>query len=280
VLGDGTVIARMHGLLKDNAGLNLPALLVGSEGTLGVITTVRWKLVPQLHERITALVPLDTLDAAVELLEALRVNVPSLEAAEVFLPTGLALVCAHLGIPSPIRDAAAYVLTEAAASFDPTDELAAVLPEDAVVAVDAAGRARLWQLREGHTEAINAAGVPHKIDVGVPLRRLPEFLARVEPTIAALAPQARTILFGHLADGNVHVNVLGLERDDDAVDAAVLGLAAELGGTISAEHGVGVQKARWLPLVRSAGEIAAMRAIKRALDPHSLLNKGVMLDRP
>ena len=82
VLGDGTVISRMHGLLKDNAGLNLPALLVGSEGTLGIVTAVRWKLVPQLHQRITALVPLDSVDAAVTLLEELRVNVPSLEAAE------------------------------------------------------------------------------------------------------------------------------------------------------------------------------------------------------
>ena len=279
VLGDGTVISRMHGLIKDNAGLNLPALLVGSEGTLGVITAVRWKLVAHLGERVTALVPLDTLDAAVVLLERLRVAVPSLEAAEVFLPTGLALVCDHLGIHPPVREAAAYVLCEAAAASDPTDELAAVVPDDAVVAVDAAGRARLWQLREGHTEAINAAGVPHKIDVGVPLRRLPEFLARVEPAITAVDGAARTILFGHLADGNVHVNVLGLERGEEAVDEAVLRLAASLGGTISAEHGVGVAKARWLGLVRSADEIAAMRAVKRALDPSGLLNPGVMLDR-
>jgi FAD/FMN-containing dehydrogenase len=89
----------------------------------------------------------------------------------------------------------------------------------------------------------------------------------------------RVILFGHLADGNVHVNVLGARRDDDAIDEAVLRLAAELGGTISAEHGVGVAKARWLDLVRGQDEIAAMRAIKSALDPACLLNPGVMLDR-
>jgi FAD/FMN-containing dehydrogenase len=276
VLGDGTVVARMQGLLKDNAGLNLPQLLVGSEGTLGVITAVRWKLVPQLPSRVTALVPVDTLDDAIALLEALRVGVPSLEAAEVMLPDGLALVCAHLGVESPVRDAAAYVLTEAAASSDPTDELAAVLPDDALVAVDAGSRERLWQLRERHTEAINAAGVPHKIDVGVPLRRLEEFLERVPQVVA---PGLRVILFGHLADGNVHVNVLGADPDDESVDEAVLRLAAELGGTISAEHGVGVAKARWLGLVRSADEIAAMRAVKSALDPASLLNPGVMLDR-
>jgi FAD/FMN-containing dehydrogenase len=270
----------MQGLLKDNAGLNLPALLVGSEGTLGIVTAVRWKLVPRLGARVTALVPLDSIDDAVALLEALRVGVPSLEAAEVMLPDGLALVAEHLGVRAPVRDAAAYVLTQAAASVDPTEELAGVLPDDALVAIDAVERARLWRLREGHTEAINAAGVPHKIDVGVPLRALGRFLDEVGPAIAAVAPGARTILFGHLADGNVHVNVLGLERDDDAVDAAVLTLAAELGGTISAEHGVGVAKARWLGLVRGDAEIAAMRAVKRALDPQCLLNPGVMLDRP
>jgi FAD/FMN-containing dehydrogenase len=280
VLGDGTVVSRMQGLLKDNAGLNLPALLVGSEGTLGIVTAVRWKLVPRLRERVTALVPLDSIDDAVELLAALRVGVPALQAAEVMLPDGLALVAEHLGVRAPVRAAAAYVLTEAASSVDPTEELAAVLPGDALVAVDAVERDRLWRLREGHTEAINAAGVPHKIDVGVPLRALARFMNEVGPTIAAVAPEARTILFGHLADGNVHVNVLGLDRGDDAVDAAVLGLAAQLGGTISAEHGVGVAKARWLGLVRSEAEIAAMRAIKRALDPQCLLNPGVMLDRP
>jgi FAD/FMN-containing dehydrogenase len=280
VLGDGTVVSRMQGLLKDNAGLNLPALLVGSEGTLGIVTAVRWKLVPRLRERVTALVPLDSIDDAVELLAALLVGVPALQAAEVMLPDGLALVAEHLGVRAPVRAAAAYVLTEAASSVDPTEELAAVLPGDALVAVDAVERDRLWRLREGHTEAINAAGVPHKIDVGVPLRALARFMNEVGPTIAAVAPEARTILFGHLADGNVHVNVLGLDRGDDAVDAAVLGLAAQLGGTISAEHGVGVAKARWLGLVRSEAEIAAMRAIKRALDPQCLLNPGVMLDRP
>jgi FAD/FMN-containing dehydrogenase len=280
VLGDGTVVARMQGLLKDNAGLNLPALLVGSEGTLGIVTAVRWKLVPRLGARVTALVPLDSIDDAVALLEALRVGVPSLEAAEVMLPEGLALVAEHLGVRAPVRDAAAYVLTEVASSVDPTGELAGVLPDDALVAVDAVERDRLWRLREGHTEAVNASGVPHKIDVGVPLRELSRFLDQVGPAIAAVAPGARTILFGHLADGNVHVNVLGLERDDDAVDGAVLTLAAELGGTISAEHGVGVAKARWLGLVRGDAEIAAMRAVKRALDPQCLLNPGVMLDRP
>jgi FAD/FMN-containing dehydrogenase len=149
--------------------------------------------------------------------------------------------------------------------------------EDALVADDTASRERLWRLRESHAEAINAAGVPHKLDVGVPLAALEEFLRRVAETVRAVERDARTILFGHLGDGNVHVNVLGVEPDDPAIDDAVLRLVAELGGTISAEHGVGIAKARWLGLVRGEDEIAAMRAIKGALDPSGVLNPGVVL---
>jgi FAD/FMN-containing dehydrogenase len=174
-----------------------------------------------------------------------------------------------------------YVLLECAALADPTDELAEALAqagiEDAVVADDSAERERLWRFREAHTEALSAAGVPHKMDVGVPLARLAEFAQRVRETVARLAPGARVILFGHLGDGNVHVNVLDLEPDDHAVDEAVLRAAAACEGTISAEHGVGVLKARWLHLVRSPGELHAMAQIKRALDPDGLLNPGVML---
>jgi FAD/FMN-containing dehydrogenase len=115
------------------------------------------------------------------------------------------------------------------------------------------------------------------MDVGVPLGRLGEFLRRVPDEVEAVAPGARTILFGHLGDGNVHVNVLGPEPDDDAVEEAVLRLVAGLGGTISAEHGVGTLKARWLHLVRTPAEMQAMAAVKQALDPRGLLNPGVVL---
>jgi len=128
-------------------------------------------------------------------------------------------------------------------------------------------------LRERLPEAIGAAGVPHKLDVGVPLAALPEFAAGVRE----VAAPARVILFGHLGDGNVHVNLLGLAPEDDSVDGAVLELVAALGGTISAEHGVGVAKAARLGLTRDPGELRAMRAIKDALDPAGLLNPGVVL---
>jgi FAD/FMN-containing dehydrogenase len=207
---------------------------------------------------------------------------PSLDAAEFLSDEGLQLVLDHLGLPAPVPTRSpVYVLLECAALADPTDELAEALAqagiEDAVVADDSAERERLWRFREAHTEALSAAGVPHKMDVGVPLARLAEFAERVREEVARLAPAARLIIFGHLGDGNVHVNVLDLEPDDYTVDEAVLRVAAACDGTISAEHGVGVAKARWLQLVRSPGELRAMAQIKRALDPDGLLNPGVML---
>jgi FAD/FMN-containing dehydrogenase len=238
--------------------------------------------VPSLPARVAALVALGSVGSATALLGVLRTRVPSLEAAEFFLDDGLSLVLDYLGVSAPVpARAPVYVLVECAARMDPTEELAAAFElagiDDAVVADDTASRERLWRFREAHTEAINAAGVPHKIDVGVPLDRLGAFLERVPDVVAGVAPGARTFLFGHLADGNVHVNVLGPPPDDDSVEAATLRLVASCGGTISAEHGIGRAKARWLSLVRTPGEIAAMAALKAALDPSGTLNPGVVL---
>jgi FAD/FMN-containing dehydrogenase len=282
VLADGSVVDRLSGLLKDNAGYDLPALLVGSEGTLGVVTKLRWRLLPLLRARVAALVPVPSLGDAARVLGELRPRLPSLEAADFIADEGLELVLAHLEVPAPLPERApAYVLLECAAATDPTAELAAALGaagiDDAVVADDTTARARLWRIREALPDAIAAAGVPHKLDVGVPLARLAEFAGRVPETVEASAPGARVVLFGHLGDGNVHVNVLGAPADDERVDEAVLALVASCGGTVSAEHGVGVAKARWLGLARGEAEIAAMRAIKRALDPGDLLNPGAVL---
>lgn len=281
VLADGSVISRLAGLTKDNAGYDLPALLVGSEGTLGVFTRIRWQLVPLLSSRVAVLVPLGSAREAADLLAALRAGVPSLESCDFFLDEGLQLVLEHQRRQSPLRSTAAfYVLAECAAATDPTEELAAALEsagvDDALVADDTASREGLWKLREGHTDAINAAGIPHKLDVGIPLDALDRFLT-VVPEVVVAAGGERTILFGHLGDGNVHVNVLGPAPDDVRVDDAVLELALDCGGTISAEHGVGVEKAHWLERARGSTEVAAMRAVKDALDPVHLLNPGKVL---
>ncbi|HZE04967.1 MAG TPA: FAD-binding oxidoreductase, partial [Solirubrobacteraceae bacterium] len=282
VLADGSVITRLAGLPKDNAGYDLPALLVGSEGTLGIITRVRWRLVPQRRFRVAVLVPLDSAREAAELMRVLRGATPSLESCDFFLDVGLELVLRHQQRTSPLsRRAPFYVLAEAAADADPTDELAGALQkagiEDTLVADDTAGRRALWKLREGHTDAINAAGIPHKLDVGIPLAELDAFLEAVPGAAAGAAPGAQVILFGHLGDGNVHVNLLGPAPDDHRADDAVLELAVRCGGTISAEHGVGITKAQWLERARSAADVAAMRSIKHALDPGNLLNPGAVL---
>ncbi len=284
VLADGSVISRLTGLTKDNAGYDLPALLVGSEGTLGIVTRVRWRLVPLLRSRVAVLVPLGSAREAAELLGALRVRASSLESCDFFLDDGLQLVLEHQRAQSPLRTRApVYVLAECAAPADPTEELAAALEsggvDDAVVADDSASREGLWKLREGHTEAINACGIPHKLDVGVPLGQLDRFLDTVPGAVRAAGGE-RVILFGHLGDGNVHVNVLGAATDDKRVDDAVLELTLDCGGTISAEHGVGVEKAHWLERARGAAEVAAMRAVKDALDPDHLLNPGAVLLTP
>jgi FAD/FMN-containing dehydrogenase len=281
VLADGSIVSRLGGLTKDNAGYDLPALLVGSEGTLGIITRVRWQLTPMLRSRVAVLVPLGSAREAAELLAALRTNAPSLESCDFFLDDGLQLVLEHQRRESPVPTRApVYVLAECAARSDPTEELAEALEEagieDALVADDTTSRESLWALREGHTDAIGAAGIPHKLDVGVPLDQLDHFLTQV-PDVAAAAGGERVILFGHLGDGNVHVNVLGADPADERVDDAVLELTLRCGGTISAEHGVGIAKARWLERARGAQEVAVMRSIKRALDPDNLLNPGAVL---
>jgi len=281
VLADGTVLRRMPGMLKDNTGYHLPSLLAGSEGTLAVITRIRVRLVPSLPRRSVALLAASGMGEGAALAADLRRRLPSLVALEVFEDDGLDLVLRHTGGERPFPDAyPAYLLVECAAATDPEPQLVEVLSSlpalDAVVASEEGARHRLWQLRERHTESINAEGVPHKLDVSVPTGRLGEFAARVRTAVAVADPGARTFLYGHLGDGNLHVNVLGPDPDDDAVDDAVLQLTLELGGAVSAEHGIGVAKTRWLVADRGEADVEAMRAIKRALDPGNLLNPGVL----
>jgi FAD/FMN-containing dehydrogenase len=282
VLADGTVVSRLAGLPKDNTGYDVVSLLAGAEGTLGVITRLRLRLVPLLAARAVALVAVSGTAEAVDLVRAMR-GVPSLEAAELFYADGLDLVRAHTRLPPPFAVRyPAYVLLECAADVDPTEQLLAALEIagevvlDATVASDARGRQALWTYREAHTESINAAGVPVKLDVAVPLAAFADSTDALPAAVAAVVADARLIVFGHVNEGNLHVNILGALEHDEAVSDAVLRLVASYGGSISAEHGVGRAKRDWLSLSRSAEEIAMMRTIKDALDPAGRLNPGVL----
>jgi FAD/FMN-containing dehydrogenase len=275
VLADGRVVSRLSGLLKDNAGFDLTGLLVGSEGTLAVIARLRLRLVPLLPARVTALAAVPDLERGLELLRRLRAEAPSLQAVDYFHAHGLRRVCERHGLPLPFRaDADVYLVVECAARRDPSDELAAVaeLATETAVADDERGRAALWAYRELQNETLTALGVPHKLDVSVPVARVPVFERDVEAAVARLTPGAELFLYGHLGDGNVHVNVVGPPLDDQRIDEAVLRLVAGHGGSISAEHGVGLAKTEWLSLSRTPDEIAIMRDLKRALDPQNLLN--------
>jgi FAD/FMN-containing dehydrogenase len=282
-LADGSVARRLPGMVKDNTGYHLPSLLAGSEGTLAVVTRARLRLVPLLPRRTVVLLAVDGSEEAVDLVGELRRRLANLLAAELFFEEGLALVMRHAGVPRPFRDShPAYILAEVNGAADPTDELAAAveavggLVRDAVMASDESGRQRLWRLRERHTEAVNAQGIPHKLDVAVPVSRLASYAAQVREAIREVAPDASVYLYGHAGDGNLHVNVVGPPPDDETVDAVILELAIAMGGTISAEHGIGVAKVAWLAKDRGAADVAAMRAIKDALDPSATLNPGVL----
>jgi FAD/FMN-containing dehydrogenase len=283
VLADGRVLRRLDGLEKDNTGYDLAGLLCGSEGTLAVLTAARLRLVPRADRVVVALLGFDDTEHALDAVGGLRRHVDVLQAIELFLDDGLALVCDRFGLPPPFaRPHRAYVLAEAAAASDPTDALAAGVGAlravaDVAVASEPVARERLWRYREAHTEAINTLGPPHKLDVTLPPDTLGTFVDAVPRQVAAVVPGARVWLFGHAGDGNVHVNVTGADPDDDRVTDAVLRLVASLHGSISAEHGIGTAKRSWLHLTRSAEELAVFRAIKTALDPHDTLNPNVLL---
>jgi FAD/FMN-containing dehydrogenase len=284
VLADGSIVRRLSGLVKDNTGYHLPSLLAGSEGTLAVFTRARLRLVPLRPLRATALCAVDGAAEAVELLAALRGQIPDLLAAELFFDEGMSLVLAHAGGEQPFPTPhPAYLLVELDGATDRTPELASALESagallrDAVLASDRSARERLWRLRERHTEAVNAVAVPHKLDVAVPVARLAAFVDAVREAVGEAAPDASVYLYGHAGDGNLHVNVVGPPPEDETVDDVVLQLAIDYGGTISAEHGIGVAKVAWLERDRGTADVAAMRAIKRALDPRGVLNPGVIL---
>jgi FAD/FMN-containing dehydrogenase len=287
VLADGTVVSQMAGLVKDNVSWEISSLLCGSEGTLAIVTRSLVRLEPLPAHRVTALAAVRDVAALVRLVNGPLRSVSGLEAAELTLADGMSLVCGHAGLAAPpgaALGAAAWLTVEAAGNADPTRELAEALEDPSVlevaVAVDDAARARLWAYRERHTESIATLGVPHKLDVSTRPAHLAELIDRVPAAVEAAAPGARVVMFGHVADGNVHVNVIGPAADDTAADDAVFELVLSLGGSVSAEHGVGIAKRRWLRASRTEGTLELMGRVKRALDPQDVLNPGVLEPLP
>jgi FAD/FMN-containing dehydrogenase len=285
VLADGTVLERLGGVLKDSTGYDWPSVLVGSEGTLGLITRLRLRLRPIERSRAAALVPVDSLAHGTELAVALRDRPTGLEAAEFLLPGTLRLVREELDLPDPFRAGdRPLVLLEARAAEGAYDQLTEALAAhpgagDAVLA-EGADTARLWRYREGTGEALARHEVV-KLDIALPLARLAEGVTAIERAAFAAAPSPRPFLFGHLLDGNVHVNIGDVPAERrEPLERAVLETVLAHGGSIGAEHGIGRAKASWLDRDRTPAEVDAMRALKRALDPGSLLSPGVIFGEP
>jgi FAD/FMN-containing dehydrogenase len=282
VLADGSVVRHLAGLDKDNTGYDLAGLLCGSEGTLGVITAARLRLVAAPVAPVAALAAFDDVATAVAAAATARRSVASLQALELLLDDGVELVAGELGVRRPFAARhAAYLLVEAetggsiAAFAGAIDGLAGAV--DVAVADDPERRRALWLVRDRHAEAIALLGPVLKLDVAVPLSVLGDFVDALPGVVEGAAPGARTWRFGHAGDGNVHVNVTGFGDRAEAATEAVLSLTAQHGGSISAEHGIGTLKRRWLHLSRTPEEIAAFRSLKRALDPDGILNPNALL---
>ncbi len=291
VLPDGTVLTSLNKMLKNNAGYDWKELFVGSEGTLGVVTRVVLQLHPKLEGIETALVALESVDDAIRLLRKAGRALPGgLLAFEAMWREFMALAANPVGLKPPFAEPHdLVVLIEApmgagAAGREAFEAfLAAMLEEglarDAVIANSGQDRRRFWAYRESVYE-YQRSGLPQMInfDVSIPLARMGEAVRRLRAEIPALYADAIWVVFGHLADSNIHVNVTrpsGLTPEiRKAVDGLVYRITAELGGSVSAEHGIGRSKRPYLELTRGPDEIALMRRIKAALDPTGILSPG------
>ncbi|WP_377297072.1 FAD-binding oxidoreductase [Rhizobium sp. SGZ-381] len=288
VLADGTILSNLKGLPKDNSGYDLGHCFIGTEGTLGVVTRACLKLHPKPRAQANAFCALPSLQAAILLLERLRSQLgPLLSAFEVIFPDVYAGVIAHLGATPPVPlDAGMYVLVEIQGQSEADDEarfaealMAAYddgLLSDVAVSTSARDYAAIWALREGASQFIFSMDHMIGFDIGLPIPVMQAFLDAASQDVLSADPDARFYIFGHLGDGNLHYLIRTREhaRVADAAFAAV----ARYGGAVSAEHGIGLDKKRWLPWVRTPGEMAAMRRLKSAFDPHNILNPGRVFD--
>ena len=293
VLADGRVINTLGRPRKDNCGYDLTALMAGSEGTLGVITEVEIALHPQPRESSVALLAVADLAEAVRLARRIQSGEAMLLGAEVVDAAGVSRAAQALGQPNPLPGGAPWLLLlevadgATAAGFEPVAE------QVVAVATDPADRQRLWALRERQTELYATLPGLQKLDVSVRLADLDAAVSAIravvggEPGVGTAGPNGSghaqgaggadhpwVGIFGHALDGNLHVQLVGA---DGAIADRVLRTVAELGGSISAEHGIGRLKVDQLHLARSTEQIDWMRRIKAAIDPDGLLNPGVLI---
>ena len=280
-------------LRKDNTGYDLKQLFIGAEGTLGVVTGAVLRLLPETPRRATAMVALPDVAAAVSLLPLLHAHGGGLLATwELVNRQALDLVLTHVpGARDPFGSPHSwYGLVELAGTTDDVDlRLQAALESavqqnlviDAVVAGSPAQQASLWALREGVSEAQKLEGATLKHDVSLPIGSLPGFVGELAPQLEAMLPGVRLVTYGHVGDGNVHYNLSAPVGGDADLGLAaphltrgIYDAVAALGGSISAEHGLGVLKRDAAASYKSAVELDLMRTVKGALDPHGLMNPG------
>jgi D-lactate dehydrogenase (cytochrome) len=299
VLPSGELLSDLAGLRKDNTGYDLKALFLGAEGTLGVITAAVLKLYPELRARETAWLAVPSVAAACRLLgRARRESGDRVVAAEYVSRPSLELVLRHVeGARDPLAAGHGHYLLLELASADEASQLRSIGErilaagleageiEDGALAESEAQRADFWRLRERVPEAERRDGGALKHDVAVRIALVPDLLARLEPALRSIAPH-RLSIFGHVGDGNLHLNLLppaGQSLDafrasvGERLTGCVLDVAAALGGSFSAEHGVGVLKVRELERYEPPAALALMRMLKRALDPDGLMNPGKVL---
>ena len=295
VLADGTVWNGLRSLRKDTAGYDMKQVFLGSEGTLGVITAATLKLYPEPGETATLFVALDSAQRSVDLLARVRESFGDrIQAFELISDRCLRFVARHIaGSVRPFaEDYPWFVLCELV-----VDEQQALLEDmlgralehelivNAIIAKSAAESESLWRLRHSISEAQKFEGGNLKHDIAVPIGRIGEFLTRGDALLASLMPTARLVAFGHVGDGNLHYNIAQPADADAAafmqqgtvLTDAIYELVADMGGSISAEHGIGVLKKAHLKRYRSATELALMQSLKMALDPQNILNPGKVI---
>jgi len=298
VLADGRIWNGLRGLRKDNTGYDLKQLFIGAEGTLGIITAAVLKLFPAPRARVTALAGLRDVPCAIALLRLARGMLGDrLVGFELMSEVALTLSQRHHpGSADPLPGHRWYALLQAddtAADAPLATLMEATLAEaaardhlaDAVIAQSQEQAARLWALRENVSEAQRREGPNIKHDISLPVSAVPSFLAASEQALSGAFPGARLVVFGHLGDGNLHYNLATPPGVDahafmdhaPAVNRIVHDLVTSMGGSISAEHGIGQLKRDELPRYKPAVEIELMQRIKHALDPRDLLNPGKVL---